>query len=112
MEFDPDLIIPDKNKCIAEGAVALYRNYVDGYRVHHLSAVADRYGFSVLTPIRDLTDRQYNALVVRLRRGPPVLGEGEEQRCILVAYREVGGACAPGRTAPQPDPLGVPPPRP
>ncbi|MGI6022746.1 MAG: excinuclease ABC subunit UvrA [Methanoculleus sp.] len=63
MEFDPDLIIPDKNKCIAEGAVALYRNYVDGYRVHHLSAVADRYGFSVLTPIRDLTDRQYNALV-------------------------------------------------
>ena len=63
MEFDPDLIIPDKNKCIAEGAVALYRNYVDGYRVHHLSAVADRYGFSVLTPIRDLTERQYNALM-------------------------------------------------
>jgi len=44
MEFDPDLIIPDKNKCIAEGAVALYRNYVDGYRAHYLSAVADRYG--------------------------------------------------------------------
>lgn len=63
MEFDPDLIIPDKDKCIAEGAVALYRNYVDGYRVHHLSAVADHYGFSALTPIRDLTDRQYNALM-------------------------------------------------
>ncbi|GLI46140.1 excinuclease ABC subunit UvrA [Methanoculleus bourgensis] len=63
MEFDPDLIIPDKNKCIAEGAVALYRNYVDGYRAHYLSAVADRYGFSVLTPIRDLTERQYKALM-------------------------------------------------
>ena len=63
MEFDPDLIIPDKNKCIAEGAVALYRNYVDGYRAHYLSAVADSYGFSVLTPIRDLTERQYKALM-------------------------------------------------
>ncbi len=63
MEFDPDLIVPDKEKCIAEGAVALYRNYIDGYRAHFLSAVADRYGFSVLTPIRDLTERQYNALM-------------------------------------------------
>jgi len=63
MEFDPDLIIPDRNKCIAEGAVALYRNYVDGYRVHHLAAVADRYGFSLLTPIKDLTEQQYRVLM-------------------------------------------------
>ena len=63
MEFDPDLIIPDRNKSIAEGAVALYRNYVDGYRVHHLAAVADRYGFSLLTPIKDLTEQQYQALM-------------------------------------------------
>ena len=63
MEFDPDLIIPDRNKSIAEGAVALYRNYVDGYRVHHLAAVADRYGFSLLTPIKDLTGQQYQALM-------------------------------------------------
>lgn len=63
MEFDPDLIIPDRNKSIAEGAVALYRNYVDGYRVHHLTAVADRYGFSLLTPIKDLTGQQYQALM-------------------------------------------------
>ena len=32
MEFDPDLIIPDKTLCLADGAVALYRNYLDGYR--------------------------------------------------------------------------------
>lgn len=63
MEFDPDLIIPDRNKSIAEGAVALYRNYVDGYRVHHLAAVADRYGFSLLTPIKDLTEQQYRVLM-------------------------------------------------
>jgi excinuclease ABC subunit A len=63
MEFDPDLIVPDKGKCIADGAVMLYRNYVDGYRAHYLASVADHFGFSVLTPIRDLTEQQYKALM-------------------------------------------------
>ncbi|WP_305066742.1 excinuclease ABC subunit UvrA [Methanoculleus sp.] len=63
MEFDPDLIIPDKSKCIADGAVMLYRNFLDGYRSQYLSAVAKHFGFSVLTPIRDLTERQYKALM-------------------------------------------------
>ena len=63
MEFDPDLIIPDKEKCIADGAVALYRNFLDGYRSQYLSSVAKHFGFSVLTPIKDLTEEQYNALM-------------------------------------------------
>jgi excinuclease ABC subunit A len=63
MEFDPDLIIPDRSKSIAEGAVALYRNYVDGYRTQYLSAVARHFGFSVLTPVHDLTQVQYQALM-------------------------------------------------
>ena len=63
MEFDPDLIIPDKSKSIAEGAVMLYRNFLDGYRSQYLGAVAKHFGFSVLTPIKDLTEQQYNALM-------------------------------------------------
>ena len=63
MEFDPDLIIPDTSKSIADGAVALYRNYLDGYRNQYLGAVARHYGFSVLTPVRDLTKEQYNTLM-------------------------------------------------
>lgn len=63
MEFDPDLIIPDKSKSIAEGAVALYRNFLDGYRNQYLSAVAKHFGFSVLTPIKDLTEEQYQVLM-------------------------------------------------
>ncbi|TAJ43846.1 excinuclease ABC subunit UvrA [Methanofollis fontis] len=63
MEFDPDLIIPDRSKSIADGAVALYRNYVDGYRAQYLSAVARHFGFTVLTPVRDLTEGQFNALM-------------------------------------------------
>ncbi|NYT02297.1 MAG: excinuclease ABC subunit UvrA, partial [Methanosarcinales archaeon] len=63
MEFDPDLIIPDRDMCIADGAVALYRNAVDGWRGQHLAAVAKHFGFDIFTPIRDLTADQYKALM-------------------------------------------------
>ena len=63
MEFDPDLIIPNKKLCIADGAVALYRNYLDSYRSQHLRAVAKHFGFDIFTPIEDLTDEQYNVLM-------------------------------------------------
>jgi excinuclease ABC subunit A len=63
MEFDPDLIIPDRELCIADGAVALYRNAIDGWRGQHLAAVAKHFGFDVFTPMKDLTEDQYSALM-------------------------------------------------
>jgi len=63
MEFDPDLIIPNKTLCIADGAVAIYRNFLDGYRSQYLTAVAKHFGFDIFTPIEDLTDEQYNVLM-------------------------------------------------
>ncbi len=63
MEFDPDLIIPDTSKSIADGAVALYRNFLDGYRAQYLGAVAKHFGFSILTPVKNLNPTQYNALM-------------------------------------------------
>ncbi len=63
MDFDPDLVIPDKTKCIADGAVMVYRNAIDGWRGQYLGAVAKHYGFDVFTPIEDLSEEQYNALM-------------------------------------------------
>jgi len=63
MEFDPDLIIPDAGLSMADGAVAMYRNFLDGYRVQQLAAVAGHFGFDIFTPISDLTDAQYGALM-------------------------------------------------
>jgi excinuclease ABC subunit A len=63
MEFDPDLIIPDKRRCIADGAVAPYRNPMDGFRGQYLATVAKHFGFDVLTPIHELNQDQYNALM-------------------------------------------------
>ena len=63
MEFDPELIIPDKERCIADGAIAPYRNAMDGFRGQYLATVAKNYGFSAMTPIKDLTKEQYEALM-------------------------------------------------
>jgi excinuclease ABC subunit A len=63
MEFDPDLIIPDDSLSIADGAVRIYRNAIDGWRGQYLGAVAKDYGFSVFTPIKELSKEQYDALM-------------------------------------------------
>ena len=63
MEFDPDLIIPDKNLSIADGAIAIYRNAIDGWRGHILAGVAKHHGFDIFTPIKNLTKKQYDTLL-------------------------------------------------
>ncbi|MCX6693589.1 MAG: excinuclease ABC subunit UvrA [Methanomicrobiales archaeon] len=63
MEFDPDLIIPDHDLTLADGAVAMYRNFLDGYRSQYLGAVAQHFGFSIFTPVKDLSKKQYDVLM-------------------------------------------------
>jgi excinuclease ABC subunit A len=63
MEFDPELVIPDRSLSIIDGAIKLYRNIVDGWRAKYLENVAKSFGFSVFTPINELSKAQYNALM-------------------------------------------------
>ena len=63
MDFDQDLIIPHRDMCIADGAVMLYRNAIDGWRGQYLGAVAKHFGYTALTPINELNEIQYNALM-------------------------------------------------
>ena len=63
MDFDANLIIPDKSKCIADGAIAIYRNAIDGWRGQYVGAVAKSFGFDIFSPISFLTKEQYNVLM-------------------------------------------------
>jgi len=63
MEFDPDLIIPDKTLSIAEGAIKLYRNAIDGWRGQYIGSVAKHHGFSIMVPVSKLTKEQMNVLM-------------------------------------------------
>ena len=62
LEFDPDLIIPDKNLSIIEGAVAPW-NSAATYYMQKLEAVGAKYGFGLDTPIKKFTKKQFNVIL-------------------------------------------------
>ncbi|MDK2925605.1 MAG: excinuclease subunit [Bacillota bacterium] len=53
MEIDPDLVIPDKNKSLADGAIAPFSRSAN-YYPQILEAMAQHYGFSTEVPVREL----------------------------------------------------------
>lgn len=63
MEFDPELILPDKELSIIDGGIALYRNAVDGWRGQYLAQVGKHYGFDAFTPLKNLTKKQMDVLL-------------------------------------------------
>ena len=63
MEFDPDLVIPDKNMSVLDGAIALYGKLDLSWRGQQLQAVGKTHGFNVYTPIKDLTKKQLDVLL-------------------------------------------------
>ncbi len=62
-ELDPNRMIPDWNLSLDDGAVMpLNRSTGDYYR-GILAAVAEKYGFKTSTPVKDLTDKQRDAIL-------------------------------------------------
>ncbi|MCX5748975.1 MAG: excinuclease ABC subunit UvrA [Candidatus Saganbacteria bacterium] len=62
LEFDPDLIIPDKHLSINEGAIAPIKK-PSPYYAHQLLALAREYKFSLDTPINKLSKAQLNIVL-------------------------------------------------
>lgn len=63
MAFDPDLIIPDKNKSIMEGAIVPWGKIKGKYLYHILTGLSKHFGFSLNTPFNKLTSEQQNILL-------------------------------------------------
>ncbi|MEW6032401.1 MAG: excinuclease ABC subunit UvrA [Bacillota bacterium] len=57
MEFDPDLIIPDRRKSIEDGAVVPWARGTSTYYPQKLEALAAHFGFSTSAPIDELEPR-------------------------------------------------------
>lgn len=68
-EIDPDLVMPDKELSLAEGAIHPYQS--QNWYLHQLSDVVVRYGFTIHDPVRDLTREQMDIILY---------GEGEEPK--------------------------------
>ncbi|HEY4685384.1 MAG TPA: excinuclease ABC subunit UvrA, partial [Dehalococcoidia bacterium] len=60
MEIDPELVIPNKNLSIAEGAILPWTRSaaISGWYYRQLESVARRHGFGLDVPVRELTRDQ------------------------------------------------------
>ncbi len=64
MEVDPELLVPDPEKSLAEGAIAAWAyNQVSEYFLRLTEALADELGFSIDTPYIELPGDVKNALM-------------------------------------------------
>ncbi len=63
IEFDPDLIIPDKTKSIMQGAIEIYGKMDLSWRGQQLQVVGKKYGFDLFTPINKFTKQQLDILL-------------------------------------------------
>ncbi len=66
MRINPDLVIPNKNLSINQGAIIAsgWSNADSGTIAQmYYSALAEEYGFTLDTPIKDFTDEQLNAVL-------------------------------------------------
>lgn len=67
LEFDPDLVLPDRNKSLEDGAVAPWADSSSNYYPELLKAVSKHYHLPLNKPVGELTDAQMETL---LRGGP------------------------------------------
>ncbi|HEY3081703.1 MAG TPA: excinuclease ABC subunit UvrA [Chloroflexota bacterium] len=80
LEIDPELVIPDRELSLAEGAIQPYQrsNNTNNYYTRMLAAVARHYGFSAQVPMRDLSERQIN-LLLHGSKGDRIVLEHEDR---------------------------------
>jgi len=65
LEVDPDSVIPDKELSLAEGAIVPWsRNGImSSWYQNILGSLAQRFGFSLFTPVKDLTKEQMRLIL-------------------------------------------------
>ncbi|MBI2006072.1 MAG: excinuclease ABC subunit UvrA [Nitrosopumilales archaeon] len=63
MEFDPDLVIPDKSKSILDGAIVPWSGRFSSFRKQALKHVGKEFGFNLMTPINNLTPKQLKVIL-------------------------------------------------
>ncbi|HSL14162.1 MAG TPA: excinuclease ABC subunit UvrA, partial [Nitrososphaeraceae archaeon] len=63
IEFDPDLIIPDKSKSIIDGAIKPWQGSFATFRSSMLKYVGKKFGFNLNTPIEKMSSEQINVIL-------------------------------------------------
>nr|WP_255633098.1 excinuclease ABC subunit UvrA [Demequina sp. TTPB684] len=64
LEVDPDLVVPDPSKSLAQGAIAPWESMASDYFGRMVRALAEDVGFSMTTPFQDLPEAARESLLV------------------------------------------------
>ncbi len=63
MHIDPELVIPNKEKTIMEGAIVPWNDPIGKYYTQMLAGAAKAYGFDLNTPVKELSKEQLNVVL-------------------------------------------------
>ena len=63
LEFDADLVIPDRSKTILEGAIVPWSGRFSSFKRQSLRAVGKAFGFDLLTPLDKLSKRNLEIIL-------------------------------------------------
>ncbi|WP_268543263.1 excinuclease ABC subunit UvrA [Candidatus Nitrosotenuis cloacae] len=63
MEFDADLVIPDKTKSILDGAIVPWNGRFSSFRKQELRAVGKKFNFDLMTPINKMNQDQIKVIL-------------------------------------------------
>ena len=63
MEFDADLVIPDKTKSILDGAIIPWSGRFSSFRRQALRAVGKKFGFDLMTPINEINSKHLQIIL-------------------------------------------------
>jgi excinuclease ABC subunit A len=84
LEFDPELIIPNKNMSIREGAIKPWAKRASVHHYEQLQSIAESCGFNVNLPVKELKPSQLKALL---------FGAGEEGARQIFPRSSTRAAC-------------------
>jgi len=63
MEFDVDLVVPDKTKSILDGAIIPWSGRFSSFRRQALRAVGKKFGFDLMTPIEKIKPKHFEIIM-------------------------------------------------
>ena len=63
MYFDPDLVVPNRDKSLKDGAIAPWSNSSSSYYDQTLDSLARAFKFSINTPFRDLPEKAQQVIL-------------------------------------------------
>lgn len=84
-EIDPDLVVPDKNLSLSQGAIKLWRDSSSAFFPMYIKALSKKYNFGISTPFNDL-DKNIQNIILYGVPGERVLVEYERYNGTVVRW--------------------------